>query len=73
VPSNFHIPGVRSSLRLAPGQPQKSALWFRMSVRGGAQMPPLGTKVVDQAGTDLVARFIARAASPTYPNPKKAE
>jgi hypothetical protein len=27
-----------------------------------AQMPPLGTRVVDQAGIDLVERFVARAS-----------
>ena len=73
VPSNFLIPGAKSSLRIAPGQPQKSVAWFRMSVRGGAQMPPLGTKLVDHAGTDLVARFIARDVSVALPHQKKAE
>jgi mono/diheme cytochrome c family protein len=73
VPSNFHIPGAAGSLRVAPGRPQKSVAWFRMNVRGGAQMPPLGTKLVDHAGTDLIARFIARDVSPSLSNQKKAE
>ena len=73
VPSHFPIPGVKSTLRIAAGRPQQSATWFRMSVRGGAQMPPLGTKLVDHAGTDLVARFIARDVSRSLPKQKKAE
>ena len=73
VPSLFPIPGVARTLRIAPGKPQQSAAWFRMSVRGGAQMPPLGTKLVDHAGTDLVARFIARDVSVAHSNQKKAE
>lgn len=73
-PSHFRIPGQPSSQRFAPGKPQRSAVWFRMSVRdGGAQMPPLGTKLVDHAGTDLVARFITRDLALTYSNQQKEQ
>jgi mono/diheme cytochrome c family protein len=58
--SRFHLPGEQHSLRIKPGAPQASAVWFRMSRRdGNSQMPPLGSKLVDRAGSDLVARFIA--------------
>jgi mono/diheme cytochrome c family protein len=66
--SHFQLPGATSSLRMAPGHPRQSVVWFRMSVRGAAQMPPLGSKLVDRAGLDLVARYIASSsASPTPP------
>lgn len=72
----FHTPS--HSLRVAPGSPERSGLWYRMSVRGDAlgndalgndalesratQMPPLGTEVVDAEGLDLVARWIRSLA-----------
>jgi hypothetical protein len=63
--SRFVVPGARGSLRIAPGRPHDSAVWFRMSVRNPSQqMPPLGSKLVDRAGLDLVARFIAQARNP---------
>jgi mono/diheme cytochrome c family protein len=57
--SRFHLPGEQHSVRIKPGAPQASAVWFRMSRRdGNSQMPPLGSKLVDHAGSDLVAHFI---------------
>jgi mono/diheme cytochrome c family protein len=45
-------------VRVAPGDPENSALLARMSVRGTAQMPPLASEVVDQAGVGLVRAWI---------------
>jgi hypothetical protein len=42
--TNWSKPGV--TLRIAPGNPDLSGVWLRMSMRGTGQMPPLGTKVV---------------------------
>jgi hypothetical protein len=62
-PSRFVIPGARDSQRIAPGRPRESSVWFRMSVRNPSQqMPPLGSKLVDRAGLDLIARFIAESS-----------
>ncbi|HEY2736743.1 MAG TPA: hypothetical protein VGI70_22235, partial [Polyangiales bacterium] len=45
--------------RIAPGHADISGVIGRMSVRGaGEQMPPLGTKVVDDDGVAAVSRFI---------------
>jgi uncharacterized repeat protein (TIGR03806 family) len=46
------------SHRLTPGSPSLSTLIARMSVRGPAQMPPLGTTTTDTAGIEVVSRWI---------------
>ncbi len=60
----FQVPGAGpgGSLRLAPGDPEHSAIVARLgSRRPSAQMPPLGTKLVDQEAVRLVSRWIAQA------------
>ena len=60
--SQLRMPGDPSSdaYRIDPGNPAQSAVVFRMATRNPArQMPPLGTKVVDQEGLALVQRWIA--------------
>jgi len=45
--------------RVVPGHPESSGLIARMQVRGPMeQMPPLATERVDDAGVDLVSRWI---------------
>lgn len=45
--------------RVVPGDPELSALLFRMTERGTrTQMPPLATEQVDPEGVDLVRRWI---------------
>ena len=47
------------SLRVAPGRPDLSGLVVRMQVRGPMeQMPPLATERVDDAGVEIVSRWI---------------
>ena len=61
APSRFTLPGESQSLRIAPHQPETSALVFRMSSRFAAnQMPPLGTKLVDADAVELVSNWITR-------------
>lgn len=58
VASNFSVPGM--TYRIAPGNPSASVLTHRMHQRGSmAQMPPLGTEMVDATGTDAVEDWIA--------------
>jgi hypothetical protein len=53
-----HTPPGTSSF-LAPGLPERSALFVRMrSRRPSSQMPPLGTVVADRDGLDLVRTWI---------------
>lgn len=50
--------GLPEDRRLAPGAHQRSAVWGRMTRRDASAMPPLASTRVDQAGADLVARWI---------------
>jgi hypothetical protein len=62
----FQIPGDASggAFRIEPGDPARSAVVFRMSSRNPMrQMPPLGTKVVDAEGLDLIRRWISGMGS----------
>ncbi len=59
-PSEFRLPGAE--LRAVPGQPDASVLLRRMRSRHPiAQMPPLGTRIVDSAGIEIVENWIQQA------------
>jgi hypothetical protein len=46
--------------RMSAGQPDRSVLLFRMASRNPvAQMPPLGSRIVDEEATTLIRRWIA--------------
>lgn len=63
-PSRFLLPGAEHSLRIAPGRPEASTLSFRMGSRGPTtQMPPFGTRLVDEAGLALIERWITEDLS----------
>ena len=60
-PSHFALPGAAQTLRIAPGQPERSAVAFRMGSRAAAeQMPPLGTRRVDDQALALIRDWITR-------------
>ena len=64
---HYFMPGVAKehSYRIIPGNPGMSAVWFRLSNRlKDHQMPKIGSKVVDLAGSDLIMRWIF--SLPTY-------
>ncbi len=49
--------------RIAPGDPEASAVLFRMRQRGAkTQMPPFATEIVDEGGIQIVQRFITELA-----------
>jgi uncharacterized repeat protein (TIGR03806 family) len=54
--------GVPGAAIVTPGSPDQSVLWLRMARRGAGQMPPLSTRVVDDAGAGLVAAWITSLA-----------
>lgn len=57
VPSEFHLYGATQ--RIVPGEPAKSVLALRMRSRNPlAQMPPLGTRTVDNNAVLLIERWI---------------
>lgn len=60
VPSRYQAPGAREPmLRVAPGSPERSALLHRLSSRDpAAQMPPIGTHLVDGSAVQRVRAWI---------------
>ncbi|MEE2785860.1 MAG: PQQ-dependent sugar dehydrogenase [Myxococcota bacterium] len=50
-------------LLIFPGASEKSILVHRMILKGKKQMPPLGTRMVDTAGIDILKRWIDALSS----------
>jgi hypothetical protein len=46
--------------RIEPGDPDASAIFQRMSIRGGGQMPPFATEIVDETGVGAVSAWITQ-------------
>lgn len=56
--------GVEDPALVAPGSAARSIIWQRMSRRGDeAQMPPLGSVLVDEGGAELLGDWIDGLAS----------
>src|SRR3712207_3384002 len=53
---DFSLPGARI---IKPGDPYASTLYLRMAKFGRDRMPRLGSERPDEAGLDLIARWIA--------------
>ena len=60
-PSKYRVPAVDEAVeRVCAGKPEKSVLVARMSSRHPlVQMPPLGTRIVDDEAVSLIRRWIA--------------
>jgi hypothetical protein len=60
-PSRFKVPTAADAVeRVCAGQPEKSVLVARMASRHPlVQMPPLGTRLVDDEAMNLIRRWIA--------------
>lgn len=58
--SQFRLRGHNDAVkRIEPGQPESSVLALRMGARDAiSQMPPLGTRIVDDDGLAMVIRWI---------------
>ncbi len=72
----FQLPGHPSeeAYRIDPGNPARSTVVFRMATRNPVrQMPPLGTKVVDQEGLDLIRRWISGMAPDLHVTAREQE
>src|SRR5262249_47598190 len=55
VQGTFGIPGAQI---LAPGDPYRSVLYYRMAKLGPGRMPHIGSEVVDERGVKLVHDWI---------------
>lgn len=64
VPPVHDSYGIRDARLVAPGAPERSILYHRVTKRGAGRMPPLGSVVVDQAAAALLADWI-RQLKPT--------
>jgi uncharacterized repeat protein (TIGR03806 family) len=52
--------GIAKARLIAPGDPLRSVMYFRMSHRGLGQMPPTSTNRIDQAGAKLLREWISQ-------------
>lgn len=67
-PSRFRPAGAPCEVRVRPGAPEESALFHRLTTREpAAQMPPLGTQLVDPEGRDLLEAWIREDLALTTP------
>ena len=56
--------GIAGAMLVAPGDPQRSVLYHRLSRRGIGQMPPLATHQVDEAATNMIYQWIQQIEIP---------
>ena len=52
--------GIKDARLIAPGSPERSIIYYRVSHRGDGQMPPLGTSKVDNQAVQLLGDWIAK-------------
>src|SRR5258708_380187 len=50
--------GITDPRLVAPGAPERSILFHRISLRGPGQMPPLATRIVDDRAAALLREWI---------------
>jgi len=59
VPPQHETFGIKEARLIAPGQPDLSVLYHRITMRGQGQMPPLATSHVDPQAKELLKEWIA--------------
>ncbi|QDV36538.1 PQQ-dependent sugar dehydrogenase [Tautonia plasticadhaerens] len=52
--------GISDARIVAPGEPGRSVLYYRIASLGGARMPRIGSRMVDEEALDLIYRWIAQ-------------
>jgi hypothetical protein len=76
VPGRFRVPrdGTGETRRIRAGDPDRSAVLVRMASRSPLrQMPPLGTKVVDEQGVALIRAWITELEGAGRPSARGEE
>jgi hypothetical protein len=64
--SHFKVPATDVVERVCAGKPDKSVVVARMSSRNPLlQMPPLGSRIVDEEAVQLIRRWIAEDVAPS--------
>jgi putative heme-binding domain-containing protein len=59
--------GIAGGRLIAPGEPYRSVLFYRMAKFGRGRMPHLGSEDPDGRGLDLMATWISSLATPPKP------
>ena len=63
--------GIADAMVIAPGEPERSVLYYRMASLGGSRMPRVGSRAVDEKGLEMIHQWIARMpASGTTGSPR---
>ena len=44
--------GIADAMIIAPGEPERSVLYYRMASLGGSRMPRVGSRAVDEKGLE---------------------
>ncbi|MBI2481253.1 MAG: c-type cytochrome [Planctomycetia bacterium] len=52
--------GIHAAQVIAPGDPYRSVLWYRMAKLGGGRMPHMGSTEIDLDGVKLIADWITQ-------------
>jgi hypothetical protein len=60
VPPQHEAFGIDDPMLIAPGSPEHSLIYYRVSSRGKGQMPPLATSRVDRQAVQLLRDWIAQ-------------
>ncbi len=61
--------GISSARVIAPGDPDRSALFYRINTEGGGRMPIIGSSVADPTGIQVVGDWIRSLPPPANPQP----
>ncbi len=56
--------GIKNAVVLAPGQPERSLLLYRMAKTGQGRMPHVGSNVVDADAVELIRKWIVELGNP---------
>jgi hypothetical protein len=56
--------GIKDARIIAPGHPERSVMLHRIATRGKGHMPPLATRVVDEAAVEMLREWIRGLPTP---------
>lgn len=54
----YQLPGQKKSYQIQPGDPDHSAVVYRMRLSGAGRMPQIGTKKIHAPAVELLARWV---------------
>jgi putative heme-binding domain-containing protein len=58
--------GIHGAQVVYPGDPFRSVLFYRLATLGQGRMPHLGSHIVDEAGLDVIERWVRAMPRPAY-------